>query len=216
MKLRLNLATLIFSTALFLNAAGAVQPAYAAAVGDALDKAQQYTGETLSIVGTYWNDAWSGLKSWLPSLPTAGSLLGENGEDAVPSELDFERMMDLAGYATKSISIGVGIIPETELNFAQKRQMSEYDREYLVRLLRKHERERSGPKAIAERAVIETVLEIQSFKKYDLTRISVKLLPLPSVTFTAEPKDFVLDPDASYVLREIEQLNLKLEEIASR
>lgn len=186
----------------------------AGTVSDVVASTRAYAVQTAEAAEEYWNAAVKRIKEWTPGVPSAGDLMGPLEGNENISDTDFRNMMDVAGYSIKSVKAEVGLIPVTVFEFAQKRQISEYDRLYLQRLLRKQKRERSGPIAMAERAIIESVLEIQGSNFYDLTRVDVKLLPLPSISFTAEPKDIVLDPNTSYVVDQIRQVNERLQNIA--
>lgn len=168
---------------------------------------------SLSTVGDYWNSAWYTVASWMPGTNGGTVFTEQFKKQSEYSEIDFKNMMDAAGYAVKSIKMGAGVIPDLSLTFGLKREVSEFDRAYAYRLLRKHARARSGPTAIAERIIVHTVLELQTFPTYDIAKVEVTLLPLPSVEFVAEPKVVTLDSDTSYVVRRIEQLNAKLESL---
>lgn len=166
---------------------------------------------SMATVGEYWNSAYYTVASWMPG-STGGTVFTDQFKKQTEySEIDFKNMMDAAGYAVKSIKMGAGVLPKLSLTFGLKRETSEFDRAYAYRLLRKHARERSGPTAIAERIIVYTILELQTFPLYDIAKVDVTLLPLPSVEFVAEPKVATLDSETSYVVRRIEQLNAKLE-----
>lgn len=192
----------------------AARPALADTASDIVTSGQGYVTQSLVKAGQYWNWAVSEVSSWMPGWPSPAEFIKGVGSDQISSETDFTKMMDIAGYSVGEVTVGVGIIPETTFKFTQTREISEYDRQYLQRLLRKQKQERSGPKAMAERTIVESVLEIQGLKNYDLTHIDVRLLPLPSISFTAEPKQAVFDPDTSYIVRKLDQLNEKLDSIS--
>lgn len=172
-----------------------------------------YWNASLSTIGEYWNSAWYTVVSWMPGSSSGTIFTEQFRKQTEYTELDFKSMMDAAGYAVKSIKMGAGVVPKFGLSFGQKREISEFDRDYAYRLLRKHARTHSGPTAIAERVIVQTILELQKFPKYDLAKVDVTLLPVPSVEFIAEPKVVTLDSETSYVVRRIEQLNMKLDHL---
>lgn len=174
-----------------------------------------YIGDAASVAEGYWEAATNTVRSWFPSFST-GSMLKrhlQSGNDQ--SEASFRDMMGAAGYSIKSINMGVGLVPKFSLYFGQKREMSTADHVYLQRLLRKHARTESGPVAVAQRMIIQTIEQLQDFRDYDLTKVSVTMLPVPYVEFAVEPKDITLDPEMSYVAQRIKDLNLRLEALSN-
>ena len=132
------------------------------------------------------------------------------------SEFEFTNMMSAAGYSVKSVKMGVGVLPKVSFSFGQKREMSSVDFEYVQRQLRRHKLARSGPEAMAERLIVQSIIDIQHFPKYNVAKVDVTLLPLPSVDFTAEPKSLTLSSETSYVVRRIDKLNSLLEQISDQ
>lgn len=207
-------ALLLVSLCLPLAGPLTARPALAVTASGILETGQTYAMQSFQIAGQYLSSAVTQVSSWIPGLPSPADLLEGMGRVKGPSETDFTNMMDIAGYSVEDFTLGVGIVPETAFNFSQTREISDYDRQYLQRLLRKQKRDSGGPMALAERAIISTVLEFQGFKSFNLTRINVKLLPLPSVVFTAEPKELVFDSKTSHIVLRLDQLNEKLKSIA--
>lgn len=203
----------LLSAALTFSALVGLVPANAAVSPDQPAANTGYMDEVLGTASQYWGAASDTVLSWIPGLPSASALTRrlEGPEDK--SVTDFKNMMSIAGYAVKSINTGVGIVPKFSLYFGQKREMSEADVDYVNRLLRKHMRTKSGPVAASQRLIIQTVLLFQQFPDYDLAKVTVTMLPLPSVEFVAEPKDTVLDAELSYIAQRIKDLNTKLDEM---
>ena len=205
-------------TALFLSAGFITSPAGAETPADPsiYETGQGYVMAALRTAGEYWTGAVAAIGGWMPDMSSSGMLTRQLEAESEQSELDFTNMMSAAGYAVKSLRMGVGVLPKFSFSFAQKREMSSIDYDYIQRLLRKHKQARSGPKAIADRMIIQTVLNIQRFPKYDLAKVDVTMLPVPYVEFTAEPKALTLDSETSYVVRRIDDLNRSLEKISAQ
>lgn len=185
-----------------------------AANSDAATEDQGLLNAPLATIGKYWDSAWYTVAAWMPGgFGTTTVFTDQFREHTERSEIDFKSMMDAAGYAVKSIKMGAGVLPELSLSFGLKRENSEFDRAYAHRLLRKHARARSGPTAIAERIVLNTILDLQTMPVYEISEVHVTFLPLPSVEFTAEPKATTLDAESSYIVRKIELVNQNLEEL---
>lgn len=129
--------------------------------------------------------------------------------------MNFKHIMGVAGNAIKSINMGVGIVPNFSVYICHKREMLDTDRVYLQRLLREHERTRSGPVAVAQRITVQTILQLQELPDHDLSRVAVTMLPVLCVEFVAEPKDTTFDHDMSYLAQRIRGMNLKLETLSN-
>lgn len=204
-------------TALILAAGTMSGPAGAEAQADTsiYETGQGYVMAALDTAGEYLTSAVSAIGGWIPDMSSSGMLTRQLEAESEKSELDFTNMMSAAGYAVKSLKMGVGVLPKFSFSFAQKREMSSIDYDYIQRLLRKHKQSRSGPRAMAERMIIQTVLDIQRFPKYQLAKVDVTMLPVPYVEFTAEPKAVTLDSETSYVVRRIDALNRSLEQLTA-
>lgn len=170
-----------------------------------------YVGQALDAAGYYWTFTANSVMSWMPEFHEGSMLSHPLDSLSETSDTDFKNMMSVAGYAVKSINMGVGIVPKFSFYFGQKREMSEADHVFLRRLLRKHERNNSGPLAASQRLIIEAIIHLQGYPNYDLTKVSVTMLPLPNVEFVAEPKEKTLDSGLSYIAQRIKDLNVRLE-----
>ena len=212
MNARTSLAAVLLAAGAMTGPASAEAPA-----GPTIyQTGQGYLTTALGTVGEYWTSAVAAIGDWMPDMSSGGMLTRQLQAESEQSELDFTNMMSAAGYAVKSLKMGVGVLPKFSFSFAQKREMSSIDYDYIQRLLRKHKQSRSGPKAIAERMIIQTVLDIQRFPKYDLAKVDVTMLPVPYVEFTAEPKALTLDSETSYVVRRIDDLNRSLQQLSAQ
>lgn len=207
--------------AIFVITVGAVAaPAGAETPASALadETGQDFLSAAVGTASEYWTSAVGVIDGWIPDI-SSGDLLTRHFDPEIgseTSELDFTNMMSAAGYSVKSFKMGIGVLPKFSFSFGQKREISSFDYDHIQRLLRKHKRSRSGPKAIAERMIIQTVLDIQRFPKYDLAKVDVTMLPIPYVEFTAEPKSLTLDSETSYLVRRIDELNSSLERISAQ
>jgi len=202
-------------TAICLASAAMTAPAAAeATAGPSLyETGQSYLSAALGTAGEYWTSAVAATGHWMPVMSTGTSLTHHLNVGSEPSELEFSNMMSAAGYSVKSVKMGVGLLPKFSFSYGLKRELSSIDYDHVQRLLRKHSQSSSSPKAMAERLIIQTVLDIERLPKYDLAKVDVTLLPFPSVEFTAEPKSLALDSETSYVVRRIDKLNRLLEEM---
>lgn len=214
MNARTSLAAQL--TALFLAAGAMTTPAVAeATVGPSIyETGQSYLSAALATAGGYWSSAVAATGDWMPDMSSRNLLTRQLDAGSEPSELEFSNMMSAAGYSVKSVKMGVGLLPKFSFSYGLKRELSSIDYDHMQRLLRKHTKSRSGPKAIAERLIIQTVLDIERLPKYDLAKVDVTMLPIPSVEFTAEPKSLALSSETSYVVRRIDRLNRLLEKIS--
>ena len=207
-------------TALFLACGVVTAPSVAkAAAGPSIyEISQSYFSAALDTAGEYWTSAVAATDDWLPdfSLSSAGMLTRHLEVEGENSEFEFTNMMSAAGYSVKSVKMGVGVLPKVSFSFGQKREMSSVDFEYVQRQLRRHKLARSGPEAMAERLIVQSIIDIQHFPKYNVAKVDVTLLPLPSVDFTAEPKSLTLSSETSYVVRRIDKLNSLLEQISDQ
>ena len=172
-----------------------------------------YVSAAVSTVSTYAGQAWSAMTSWIPGSGGSSNIIINMKSHSETGELDFKNMMNVAGYALKTLESGVGLVPYFSMSFGKKREVSEADIEYLGRLLRKHARKNNSPVAFAERMIINAVMDLQKFEDYTLTKVEVDILPLPKVKFVAEPKKTTLSEEGRDILKAIEKLNARLGEL---
>jgi hypothetical protein len=124
---------------------------------------------------------------------------------------DFNWLMGIAGFKLKNIESTLGLFPGLTLEFGQARALSEADREYLERALRRHARRYPSPFSALQRMIISGILEANEIQGFSVEKLTVTLLPLPYVKFTLAPSDAPLGPEASRVLQAIERLNARLQ-----
>ncbi|PZW47024.1 hypothetical protein C8P66_10762 [Humitalea rosea] len=124
---------------------------------------------------------------------------------------DFTWLMDIAGFKLKEIESTVGLIPGLTLVFGQSRELSEADREFLLRSLDRHARRHGGPIAVIQRAIVSGILDANEIGGFGVDKLQVTLMPLPYVKFTLSPVDPPLGQEASRILRSIDRLNQRLQ-----
>ena len=201
----------LLAVSLAFGVAASFTPASATASGEQAAGTQSYVDQALGTAGQYWTTISDTLLSWLPGLPSGSVITRHLESPHEMSDTDFKYLMSVAGYSIKSVNMGVGIVPRFSLHFGQTSEMSAADEIYLARLLRKHERSMGGPLAASQCVIVRTVMQLQQFPDYNLAKVTVTMLPFPSVEFEAEPKHTVLSPDLSYIAQRIKDVNIKLE-----
>jgi hypothetical protein len=129
---------------------------------------------------------------------------------------DFAWLMDIAGYKVREIETSVGLIPEAAVSFGQARELTEGDRNFLERQLERHARRNPGLLGIAQRAIVRTVADASELGAFEVDKVEVTLLPLPSVRFALSPSGAPLGPDAARLMRAIDRLGARVNELAER
>jgi len=168
----------------------------------------------INIIAESLENAWSKMVDY--TTPSSNNLVTKSLiHEGKSGTSDFKEIMDGAGYKVKEVMTGIGLVPYFSLTFAQARELSEADVEYVRRLLRKHERMYSSPFAIAERTIVRAVLDVQELRGYKLEKVNVDMLPLPSVKFYGTPVDAPVSEETSRVLQAIERLNETLVKTSS-
>lgn len=162
------------------------------------------------------DDAWERLKTYFTPSSGAPQISRQLIAQADDDELSFKNLMDAAGFKVKEIETGFSVVPYLSMTFGKARELSEPDETNLNRLLRKHERAKSGPIAYAERTIVNAVLDVQMMRGYTLDKVEVDLLPLPKVKFVATPADAPLSEETSRIIRSIEGINATLSRAAQR
>ena len=132
------------------------------------------------------------------------------GEEAVG---EFTALMDIAGYKTKEVLTSISIIPSAGMTFGIVRAMSSADRDYLERRLQLDTHKRGGVLASAQRGIIRSILDISETAGYEMSKIEIEFVPLPSAKFTMEPEDAPMSLETSAILRSIERLNGRISEL---
>lgn len=132
------------------------------------------------------------------------------GEEVVS---EFTALMDIAGYKTKEVLTSISIIPSAGMTFGIVRAMSSSDRDYLERRLQLDVHKRGGVLASAQRSIIRSILDISETAGYEMSKIEIEFVPLPSAKFTMEPEDAPMSLETSAILRSIERLNGRISEL---
>jgi hypothetical protein len=172
--------------------------------------------ETLRTADYYWHSLTSEIAEWMPNMFSTSTITRQLESRTDESDLDFNNLMKAAGFSVKSIKMGMSAYPKFSLNFGQKREISEADVIHVNRLLRKHARSTFGPVGAAQRLIVSTVLDINSFPEYNLKNVDVTMLPFPSVDFYVEPRgpSFESDP-IDLINGRINDVNKKLEKLVN-
>lgn len=203
----------LFAVSIALGMSATFTTANATASVEQAAGTTSYVDQALGTAGQYWTTISDAVLSWLPGLPSGSVLTRHLESQQEMSDMDFKNLMSVAGYSVMSVNMGVGIVPRFSLHFGQTREISEADQIYLARLLRKHERSMGGPVAASQRLIVRSIIQLQQFPDYNLAKVTVTMLPFPSVEFEAEPKETVLSPDLSYIAQRIKDVNIKLEQM---
>jgi hypothetical protein len=127
---------------------------------------------------------------------------------------EFTWLMDIAGYKLKEIESSVGLIPTLSLTFGQARELTEADRDYVERMLERHARRNPGPIAAIQRTIVRGVLDASEIGGFGVEKVEVDLFPLPKVKFALSPVDAPLGLEASRIMRSIERLNQRVQQMA--
>ena len=123
---------------------------------------------------------------------------------------DFVTMMDNAGYKLKAVESSVALIPSIGFTFGMARELSDADREWLAIQLDRHERRRSGLFAMAERGIIQSLLDAQELGGYQVEKLEVDVFPWPSVKFTITPVEARAPDESGRLMRAIDRVNQTL------
>ena len=174
-----------------------------------------------SALGPAWAAAMSSL-GWVGNVagsvisyvtpPSPGSLAA-SGKDEDGSELF--RLLGLAGYKLKEIDNDVGIIPGVSFKFAIVRELSEADYDYLDEQLELFQIRRPGMVAELQRAIVRTVVAINSAGGMQVSDLKLKILPLPGASFTVSPSATVLSEESSILMRAIQRVDRRIRNIVS-
>lgn len=132
---------------------------------------------------------------------------------ATPDGLDFAKLMDLAGYTTEEFQTSVGLFPGAGMTFGIVREMSEADQDYLERRLALDAHLRPGPLPAMQRKIVRSVLDVSEANNYEISQVVIELLPLPSFKLVVTPKDAPISQDTTSILRAIERLGNRVNEM---
>lgn len=191
----------------------------------ALPVAAEQSGNDLiddrpSVLGTAWTltkttFSWVGdvtgsvLSVVLP--PSTSNLAATSNEDG--SEIF--RLLGLAGYKLKEIDNEVGIIPGVAFKFAMVRELSEADLDYLDEQIEVFKLRNPGLVAELQRAIVRTVVAINSGGGMQVSDLKLTVLPLPKASFSVTPAATVLGEEASTLMRAIQRVDRRVRGIGS-
>jgi len=188
--------------------AGTPALAQQAANPQPLDLVQDAPSITESVTGFFYGTAaWTwglfttGVAKVAPPSPTS---LASSVDDKDQSELF--KLLSIAGYKLKEIDSQVGIIPTIAFDFAMVRQLSEADIDYLEAELEQSRFQHPGLYTEIQRTIVGTVLAINSGKSYQVSEMTVQVLPLPEVEFSVTPVIAALGEESSILMRAIQRI----------
>jgi hypothetical protein len=174
-----------------------------------------------TVLGTAWSTAsrpiyWAG--SVLGStfgflLPPSAGDLASSAKDEDGSELF--RLLGLAGYKLKEIDNHVALIPGISFKFAIAREMSEADMDYLDEHLELSQIRNPGLYSQLQRAIIRTVVGINSAGGMQVSELQLTVLPLPAASFSVTPSAVALDEENSALMRAIQRVDRRVRGIAT-
>ncbi len=174
-------------------AADAAGPGAGGSVADAIGR--WYQSAAYWLASTY-NSITDGLTPPTPETFTKGF------KSKDPD--DFWQLVGDAGYKLKEIATDVGVVPDVGFKFRYVRELSDGDVNWLERKLRRHEEKYRDPLSMAQRAIIYTLLSINSSDDYFVEELRVKLLPLPTARFSLVPWDSGLSWEHDTLMRAIQ------------
>lgn len=163
-----------------------------------------------------WNYIWVTAQSWnWDNAPTVIQTEKSLADDA--DSWRIRTLMQAVGYDVVKVSTTVGVIPKFVTRFEQKRQMSEADRRYALRLLRKDQRKYGRATVVLEKLVLVSILRFDRDKSYDLKEVVLTWLPIPSAEFITGPKkSHILGPEATILAARIEDLEIQIKSLAQK
>lgn len=129
---------------------------------------------------------------------------------------DFTWLMDVAGYKLKEIESSIGLVPTLSLTFGHSRELTAADRDYVERSLARHAQRNPGPIAAMQRSIVHAILDASELGGFAVEKVEVDLFPLPRVKFALAPSDAPLGMDAARIMRAIDALNRRLQQMPQR
>ena len=128
--------------------------------------------------------------------------------------MDFTTLMDIAGYKTQEFQTSINLIPSAGMTFGIVREMSETDQDFVDRKLEQDERVRPGTVPGLQRSIVRSVLDVSETAGYEISRVEIEILPLPSVKLVMAPSDPPMSIETTLLLRAIERLNERVSELS--
>lgn len=133
------------------------------------------------------------------TLRTAGSfLLPEAPFDFMPqllqeSDLAFIAMMQSIGLTLAQIETGGSPLAEVRYRFIAAREPSAADYARVRRGLALHERRHAGLRAVAQRRIMQTVIEAGEGGEFHVTMLEITVRPWPAIRYVLAARDRPLD-----------------------
>lgn len=143
--------------------------------------AGEWANTVLGIAGSAWRFAMSFVLPEAPfdHLPTTAS----------PSAKAFMAVMDEAGYQLANITTGGGFLAEVSYRFVLAREPSEASAQRVVRALERHRENYLGPNAMAQRRIIQNLLDVPDRDAYLVTAVVVGVRPWPWIRYEVTRRD---------------------------
>lgn len=160
---------------------------------------------TMSALSTVASTAGELFSMVLP--PSPSSLVKSGAKEDKQALIS---LLGYAGYKLKEIDSQVGIIPTIAFKFALVRELSEADWDYLAERLEVSRFQTPGLGAAIQRAIVETVMNINTGGAYQVSELKVQILPLPKVAFSASPKIATLGEESSSLMRAIQRMEKRV------
>jgi hypothetical protein len=129
---------------------------------------------------------------------------------------DLTSLMSVAGYKLKEIESSLGLIPSLQMTFGQARELTDADRDYVERFLERHAMRHPGPVAALQRMIVRSVLDASDMQGLAVDKVEIDVLPLPRVKIIIAPADAPLGLDAARILRSIDGLNRRLQQLPAQ
>ncbi|MBI1774057.1 MAG: hypothetical protein HYR63_01795 [Proteobacteria bacterium] len=150
-------------------------------------------------IGSLWDIVRSPFRGDVVSPPTPVSVVRGMGEGS----FFWDGLKD-AGYETKEITTGIGIIPDVKMSFQLVRELSDADRDDLERKIEIDESRRGGLTAVIQRQILRTLLSASNLEDLRITKLDITLLPLPAAEFVMEPKESPMSEEHDAILRAVQ------------
>lgn len=161
--------------------------------GGIVDSAMQGVSDTVGAVVSIFN---------VTDVDSPASMLSKM---KAARGFEFWAMVADAGFELKEADTDVGLIPEFSFKFDKARELSNADRVWLERKLRRHKQRHGGLAAKMKRGLIHALLEAHDLNEgFSLESFDVGFTPLPSLKFAVAPKDSrLLDKEHDALYRAI-------------
>lgn len=164
-----------------------------------------FFGTIGSALGWMWDKTSDALAVILPPSPISLAKSVDADDQA-----ELFTLLSYAGYKLKEIDSQVGVIPTIAFKFALTRELSEADWDYLDYRLEVSRFRTPGLGAALQRAIVGTVMTINTGGAYQVSELKVQILPLPKVAFSVAPKETALGDESSVLLRAIQKAERRM------